>query len=186
MDDEEEDDDEVISEHSSELSEDEGMDEEDHDEVDEEGPDEDSIIDMLEEQQMEDQADRGDGWTTDTDSIEEEEEMDEDEDANDELIQFPPVQFHTHAGDGEDDDGVDYSEDELDEGADMEDFREMVGNLRGQFFPDGEEDEEDDDEDDHEHHHEHTHFHGGLFAINGRQYNIRQGAPSKWALSSSI
>jgi hypothetical protein len=172
-DDGDEDEDDPLSEHSSELSGDgEGMEEEDHDDVDDEH--EDSIIDMLEEQHMEEQVDRADGWTTDSDSPDDEEgEMDDEEDANDELIQFGPVQFHPMAGDGEEDDGGDYSEEEMDEGADMEDFREMVGNLRGQFFPDHEEDEEE-DEDEHDHHH----FHGGLLSINGRHY-IRPGAPSK-------
>ena len=181
--DDEEDDDEIISEHASELSgEEEGStDGEDHDEIDHEIPHEDSIIDMLEEQHMEEQVDRGDGWTTDTDSIEEEEEeMDDEEDANDELIEFPAVQFHSNAGDDVEDDGVDYSEEEMDEEADIEGFREMVGNLHGQFFPDGEEDEEDEedeDEDDH-HHHDHLHYHGGIFSVNARPL-IRHGGPGK-------
>jgi hypothetical protein len=183
VDEDDEEDDDAIEDHHTELSEDEDdMDDEDHDVGDDEGSHEDSIIDMLEEQQMEEQVDRGDGWTTDTDSIEEgEEEMDDEDSPNDELVEFPPVQF-PNAGEIEED-GVDYSEEELDEAAEMDNFYEMA---RGQFRLEGEEDEEEDEEEEDEHHHHHHHHHhhepahfGGLFSFNGRQYLRQTGVPCK-------
>ena len=161
-------DDDGDSEHSSDLSGDsDGMDD------DQDEDDENSIIDMLEEQQMEDQVDGADGWTTDTDSAEEEEEIDEEEEeeANeDEFDGFPPPSFPII---DPDEHGMDFDED-LDDHADIEEFREMMGNLHDQIFdqmPDEEEDDE--DEDNPRHHHQnwvslgrtHTLRHGGIFLL---------------------
>jgi hypothetical protein len=144
MEDDGDDDGHVGSEHTSDASSDsEDMDDEDEDDVEDDDGESDgnSIIDMLEEQQMEaDQADGADGWTTDTDSAEEGEEMDEDESNEDEFGGFPPPPIPVL-----DEDELDYSEDDLDDGADVDEVRQMMGNLEGEIFdpmPD-----EDDDED---------------------------------------
>ena len=150
------------SEHTSDASSDSEDMDDDEDDVEDDGEsDGNSIIDMLEEQQMEaDQVDGADGWTTDTDSVEEGEEMDEDESNEDEFGGFPPPPIPVL-----DEDELDYSEDDLDDGADIDEVRQMMGNLEGEIF-DPMPDEE--DEDDHMHQHE-----GWL--LPGRSNAIRRG-----------
>ena len=132
MDDGEDDEDEDDSDNSSDLSdESEGMEDDEPDEGDE-GSHGDSIIDMLEEQQMEDQVDGADGWTTDTDSAEEEEEMEEEEVNEDELAGFFQPEWRLNP----DEQGMDYSEEDIDDAADIAEFREIMGNLHGQIFDD--------------------------------------------------
>jgi hypothetical protein len=144
MDDVEDDDGDGGSQNTSDDSSDsDGMDDDEHNMQNGEESDGNSIIDMLEEQQMEHQADGVDGWTTDTDSVEEGEELDEDESNEDEFGGFPQPPIPV------DDDDLDYSEDDLDDGAeDLDEVRELMGNLEGQIF----DPEPDDDEDEHMHH----------------------------------
>lgn len=150
------------SEHTSDSSSDSEDMDDDEDDVEDDGEsDGNSIIDMLEEQQMEaDQVDGADGWTTDTDSVEEGEELDEDESNEDEFGGFPPPPIPVL-----DEDELDYSEDDLDDGADADEVRQMMGNLEGEIF-DPMPDEEDEEE--HMHHHE-----GWL--LPGRSNTIRHG-----------
>jgi hypothetical protein len=185
MEDGEDDNDDDDSDHSSDLSdESEGMEDDEPDEGDE-GSHGDSIIDILEEQQMEDQGDGADGWTTDTDSAEEEEEMEE-EVNEDELSGFLQPEWRLNP----DEQGMDYSEEDIDDAADIAEFREMMGNLHGQIFDDMQDEEEEEDQDDengpHRHHHNwlsiggrggtHTLRHGGrlpvptLFTREGLQF----------------
>jgi hypothetical protein len=92
--------------------------------------------------------------------VEEGEEMDEDESNEDEFGGFPPPPIPVL-----DEDELDYSEDDLDDGADIDEVRQMMGNLEGEIF-DPMPDEE--DEEDHMHHHE-----GWL--LPGRSNAIRHG-----------
>jgi E3 ubiquitin-protein ligase HUWE1 len=165
-------DDDDDSEHSTDLSgESDAMDDEEegvHDE-DDEGSDGNSIIDMLEEQHMEDEVDGADGWTTDTDSVEEEEEMDEDEEVNeDEFGGFPPPTFPII---DPDEHGMNYDDEDLDNDADIEEFREMMGNLQGQIFDQMPEDEDEEDDDEEEPNRRH---HPNWLSI-GRTHTLRHG-----------
>jgi hypothetical protein len=147
MDDDGDDDGNGGSDHTSDESSD-SEDMEDDEDVEDDGEsDGNSIIDMLEEQQMEaDQVDGAEAWTTDTDSAEEGEEMDEEESNDDEFgggFPHPPIPVL-------DEDELDYSEEDLDDGADVDEVRQMMNNLEGEIF-DPMPDEDDDDEDMHQH-----------------------------------
>ena len=170
MDDGEDDEDEDDSDNSSDLSdESEGMEDDEPDEGDE-GSHGDSIIDMLEEQQMEDQVDGADGWTTDTDSAEEEEEMEEEEVNEDELSGFLQPEWRLNP----DEQGMDYSEEDIDDAADIAEFREVMGNLHGQIFDDMQDEEEEEEQDDENGPHRHQH---NWLSIGGRggTHTLRHG-----------
>ena len=59
---------------------------------------------------------------------------------------------------------MEYSEEDIDDAADIAEFREVMGNLHGQIFDDMQDEEEEDEEQDEEngpqrhHHHHHTGF----------------------------
>ena len=166
------------SEPSSDLSdESDGMEDDEHDEGEEEGSEGQSIIDMLEEQQMEEQVDGADGWTTDSDSADEEEEIDDE--VNEGEFLFPPSQFPLVDPDEQE---MAYSEEEMDEGADIDQFHQVMGNIHGQVFHGLEDEEDDDDEDedqqdDRGQHHHHDSFvaieRQGWRPTSTRSYRIR-------------
>jgi hypothetical protein len=171
---EDDDDDDDDSDLSSGLSdESEGMEDDEPDEGDE-GSHGDSIIDMLEEQQMEDQVDGADGWTTDTDSVEEEEEIEEEEVNEDELSGFLQPEWRLNP----DEQGMEYSEEDIDDAADIAEFREVMGNLPGQIFDDMQDEEEEDEEQDEENGPQrHHHHHHNWLSIGGRggTHTLRHG-----------
>src|SRR5205085_2323857 len=165
MDDDGDDDGNGGSDHTSDESSD-SEDMEDDEDVESDGEsdgeyDGKSIIDMLEEEQMEaDQVDGAEAWTTDTDSVEEGEEMDEESNEDEFGGGFPPPPIPVL-----DEDELDYSEEDLDDGADVDEVRQMMNNLEGEIFdPMADEDDED----------EHMHHHDGWF-LPGRANPVRHG-----------